>query len=170
MNTTNSKNVLKAAIINCLSGIPIFADLNSVELNTLGDHVHVSRFEPGDIVFSEGDPGDEVCFVVDGILDVLKMHDGRQEKKIAIKAPGGSIGEMAVIGDFSRTATVKACTSATLLTLSRRRFDQICDDHPAIGVKILRAIARILSRHLKDTSQELLELITPKNHLSTSGR
>jgi CRP-like cAMP-binding protein len=163
LNQTNSTNLLKAAIIECLSGIAIFTDLNATELNTLGDHMQVSRVVAGDIVFSEGDPGDEVCFVVDGTLDVLKMQNGKAEKKIAIKAPGGSLGEMAVIGNFPRTATVRACTDSTLLTLSRRRFDQICDEYPTIGVKILRAIARILSLHLRDTSQELLELTPPKN-------
>ena len=159
---TPSKNVLKEAIISCLSSIPIFADLDSAELNTISDHMHVSRFEAGDFVFSEGDPGDEVCFVVDGTLDVLKLYDGKVERKIAVKAPGGSLGEMAVIGNFSRTATVKSRTDVTLLTLPRRRFDQICDQHPKIGVKILRSIARLLSLHLRDTSQELLELISPK--------
>lgn len=162
MKPTNSKNLLKEAIINCLSGIPIFSDLDTVELNTISEHMHVSRFEAGDLVFSEGDPGDEVCFVVDGTLDVLKFIDGKVEKKIAVKAPGGSIGEMAVIGNFSRTATVKARTDATLLTLSRRRFDQISEDHAKIGVKILRSIAGILSLHLRDTSQELLELVAPQ--------
>ncbi len=162
MNPTYSKNLLKEAIINCLAGITIFADLDSVELNTISEHMHIARFEAGDLVFSEGDPGDEVFFVVDGILDILKFIDGKVEKKIAVKAPGGSLGEMAVIGNFSRTAAVKARTDATLLTLSRRRFDQICEDHPKIGVKIIRAIARILSHHLRDTSQELLELVAPQ--------
>jgi len=162
LKPTRSKNVLKEAIINCLSSIPIFADLDPAELTTISDHMHVSRFEAGDLVFSEGDPGDEVCFVVDGTLDVLKLYDGKVEKKIAVKAPGGSLGEMAVIGNFSRTATVKSRTDVTLLTLPRRRFDQICDEHPKIGVKILRSIARLLSLHLRDTSQELLELISPK--------
>jgi CRP-like cAMP-binding protein len=160
--------VLKEAIINCLSGITIFAELDSTELNTISEHMHISRFEAGDLVFSEGDPGDEVCFVVDGTLDVLKIHNGRVEKKIAVKAPGGSIGEMAVIGNFARTATVKASTDATLLSLSRRRFDQICDDHPRTGVKIIRAIAQILSLHLRDTSQELLELVSPKTRSASS--
>jgi CRP-like cAMP-binding protein len=162
LKPTNSKNVLKEAIINCLSGIHIFSDLDLAELNTVSDHMHVSRFEAGDLVFSEGDPGDEVCFVVDGTLDILKLYDGKLEKKIAVKAPGGSIGEMAVIGNFSRTATVKSRSDATLLTLSRRRFDQICEEHPKIGVKILRSIAQLLSLHLRDTSQELLELIPAK--------
>jgi len=160
LEATHSKNLLKEAIINCLSGITIFADLDAAELDMISEHLHVSRFEAGDIVFSEGDPGDEVCFVVDGTLDVLKMQAGEMEKKIAVKAPGGSLGEMAVIGDCSRTATVKACTDTTLLTLSRNRFDQICADYPAVGVKVLRAIARILSHHLRDTSQELLEVLS----------
>ena len=160
MEANQSKNLLKEAIIGCLSGITIFADLNPTELDMISEYLHVSRFEPGDIVFSEGDPGDEVCFVVDGTLDVLKMQAGQIEKKIAVKAPGGSIGEMAVIGDCSRTATVKACTDTTLLTLSRKRFDQICAEYPAVGVKVLRAIARILSHHLRDTSQELLEVLS----------
>lgn len=163
MKPTQSKNVLKEAIINCLSSITIFSNLDASELNTISEHMHVSRFEAGDIVFSEGDPGDEVCFVVDGILDVLKLVDGRIEQKIAVKAPGGSLGEMAVIGNFSRTATVKARTDTTLLTLPRRRFDQICDDYPRIGVKILRSIAQILSTHLRDTSRELLGLIPSVN-------
>ncbi len=161
LQPTSSTTPLKAAIIQCLTGITIFAELTPDEIQLVSDHMHVSRIEAGDIVFSEGDPGDEVCFVVDGILDVLKMDEGRLEKKIAVKAPGGAIGEMAVIGDFSRTATVRARTDTTLLSLSRRRFDQICDNQPPIGVKILRAMARLLSQHLRDTSRELLEQLSP---------
>ena len=163
MNSPTPKNVLKEAIINCLSGIPIFAGLNASELNTISDLMHVSRFEAGDEVFAEGDPGNELYVVIDGILDVIKTHKGRIDRQIAVKAPGGSIGEMAVIGGFSRTATVKSRTSSTLLTLSRQRLDQICDEHPKIGVKILRAIAQYLSLYLRDTSEELLEIITLGN-------
>ena len=165
MKPTLSKNVLKEAIINCLSGIPIFADLDPAELNTISDHMHVSRFEAGDLVFSEGDPGDEVCFVVDGTLDVLKLYDGKLEKKIAVKAPGGSIGEMAGIGNFSRPGTGKSRTEAALPTLPRRRFDPIFEETPRIGGKILRSIAQLLSLHLRDTSQELLDLISPRKHV-----
>jgi CRP/FNR family transcriptional regulator, cyclic AMP receptor protein len=155
------KTPLQEAIIACLSGIAIFTDLSPDELDTISSHMHVSRLEAGDTVFSEGDPGDEVCFVVDGTLDILKLFDGQLERKIAVTAPGGAVGEMAVIGDFPRTATVRAYTDTTLLTLTRRRFDQICVDHPRIGVKILRALSRLLSLNLRDTSRELFE------HLST---
>ncbi|BBO88794.1 cyclic nucleotide-binding domain-containing protein [Desulfosarcina ovata] len=163
MAIPQSENVLKKAIMACLSGIPIFAELDADQLNLISGRMHVQRLEAGDIVFNEGDPGNEVCFVVEGILDVLKLDNGRLEQKIAVKAPGGSIGEMAVIGNFSRTATVRARTDATLLTLSRDHFEQICQDHPVIGVRMLRAMARLLSLHLRDTSQELLEHLSPRD-------
>lgn len=162
MKPSIRKTPLQEAIINCLAGITIFRDLSPDELDAVSSHMHVSRLEAGDIVFSEGDPGDEVCFVIDGTLDVLKLLDGRLEKKIAVTAPGGAIGEMAVIGDFPRTATVRAQTDTTLLTLSRKRFDQICEDHPRTGVKILRALSRLLSQHLRNTSRELLEQLSPR--------
>jgi CRP-like cAMP-binding protein len=161
VNAPNSNNILQEAIIECLSGITIFADLDTAELNTISEHTHVSRLEPGDIVFKEGDPGDKMYFIVDGTLDVLKTINDQVGKKIAVQAQGGSIGEMAVIGGFSRTATVKACTDATLLTLSRQSLNQICTDTPKIGVKVLMAIARLLSNHLRETSRELLEFIAP---------
>ena len=161
MKNSNAHNILQEAIIGCLSGITIFADLDTTEINIISKHMHVSRIESGDTVFSQGDPGDKMYFIVDGTLDILKTVDGQAEKKIAVQAPGGSIGEMAVIGGFSRTATVKACSDATLLTLSRRRLNHICETRPKIGVKILMAIARLLSNHLRDTSQELLEFISP---------
>jgi CRP-like cAMP-binding protein len=72
---------------------------------------------------------------------------------------GSSFGEMAVIGKFRRSATVKSSSNATLLTLTRDRFNQICNDYPSIGVKILRAIAGLLSENLKKTSENLSELM-----------
>jgi CRP-like cAMP-binding protein len=64
-------------------------------------------------------------------------------------------GEMAIIEDFPRSATVKACTKATLITLSRKDFDLIIRDHPEIGLKILKGITVLLSRKLQTTSSRL---------------
>ena len=160
MKPSRPKTPLQEAIISCLSGISIFSDLEPDELDAVSGQMHVSRIEAGNIVFNEGDPGRDVCFIVDGTLDVIKILDDDTEKIIAVTAPGGAIGEMAVIGDFPRTATVRAHTDSTLLTLSRDRFDQICDEHPRIGVKMLRALSRLLSHHLRDTSRELFEQLS----------
>jgi CRP/FNR family transcriptional regulator, cyclic AMP receptor protein len=162
MTAPAKKNLLHQAISGCLRSIPIFEDLGASELALITTHMHVIRIDKGNYVFKEGDPGESVCFVVDGTLEVVKTNDKGAQKKIAKLTNGSSIGEMAVVGQFPRSASVKAITEATLLTLTRDRFNQICFDYPWIGVKILRAIAQLLSIYLRKTSKNLSELMPPE--------
>ncbi len=155
-----TKNVLHDAILQCLRNITIFSDLSAIDLNYLADHMHILKAVPGGTIFNENDSGDFVCFVVEGRLEVLKKTNGT-EKAIAELTSGQSIGEMAVVGDFLRSATVRAISDATLLTLRRERLNQICDERPEIGVKVFKAIARMLSHHLRRTSENLSELMPP---------
>jgi CRP-like cAMP-binding protein len=153
-----TKNVLHDAIFQCLRSITIFSELTTNELNFIAGHMHVLKTVTGGTIFKENDPGDFVCFVVEGRLAVLKTTN-RAEKAIAELTAGQSIGEMAVVGNFPRSATVRSVTDATLLTLKRDRLNQICDEHPDIGVKIFKAIAQLLSHHLRKTSENLSELM-----------
>ena len=153
-----TRNVLHDAIFQCLRNIPIFSELTTEELNILADHLHVLKTVPGGAIFNEDDAGDFVCFVVEGRLEVLKTTGGA-EKVIAELTAGQSIGEMAVVGNFPRSATVKSASDATLLTLRRDRLNQICDECPQVGVKIFKAIAQLLSHHLRKTSENLYELM-----------
>jgi CRP/FNR family cyclic AMP-dependent transcriptional regulator len=127
----------------------------------MGDQLHLLRSSKGNVIFKEGDSGDFVCFVVDGILEVVKAAADGSERSIAKLISGCSIGEMAVVGSFPRSATVRARSEATLLTLKRDRLDKICREHPEIGVKIYKAIAQLLSMHLRNTSENLSELMPP---------
>ena len=161
MSSAAQNNILHQAIYDCMRNIAIFADLGSSDLELITKFMHVSRIDQGGTVFKEGDTGDYVCFVVEGSVEVLKKSDKGTQRRIADLGAGSSIGEMAVIGKFRRSATVRSSSNATLLTLTRDRFNQICNDYPWIGVKILRAIAQLLSEHLKKTSENLSELMPP---------
>lgn len=158
MTSSVHKSVFHDAILQCLRNIGIFSELTADELNFMADHMHVLRTVSGGTIFNEGDPGDFVCFVVEGTLQVLKTTGGT-EKTIAELTTGQSIGEMSVVGDFPRSATVKSISDATLLTLKRDRLNKIGGDHPQIGVKVFKALARMLSHHLKKTSENLFELM-----------
>lgn len=159
MSTVAHRNIFHRAIYDCMRNIAIFTDLGASDLELVTKFMHVSRIDQGGTVFNEGDAGDYVCFVVEGTVAVLKNTDQGTQQRIAELGAGSSIGEMAVIGKFRRSATVKSSSNATLLTLTRNRFNQICNEHPRIGVKILRAIAQLLSEHLKKTSENLSELM-----------
>lgn len=158
MPTAERKNVLQGAIYQCLRNITIFSELTKDELTFMASQMHLLKSAPGNTIFKEDEPADFVCFVVDGNLSVLKST-GSAEKIIAELTAGQSIGEMAVVGNFPRSATVRSITNATLLTLKRDRLNQICVEHPQIGVKIFKAIAQLLSHHLRRTSENLSEMM-----------
>ena len=126
-STPVQKNVMLDLICSCLASIPMFSRLNEAELKYVAGHMHVHKLSKDTVVFKEGDAGDYICFVVDGILDVYKTSAQGGDPPIATLREGSSIGEMAVIDDFPRSATVKARTEATMVTLSRERLDFIAD-------------------------------------------
>ena len=148
-------------ITDFLITIPIFDHLSTEELQVIAKYIKHIDVNPGEIVFEEGDKGDYVCFVVDGILDVIKKSITGENIVISTLPKGRSIGEMSIIDDFNRSATVRACTKATLVTLSREKFNYIMSEHPAIGVKILKAISRLLSLNLRKTSSRLADYMMP---------
>ena len=68
---------------------------------------------------------------------------------------------MAVIDNYPRSASVRAKTKGSLLTLSRDRFDVLLDQHPYTGIKLLRSIARFLCANLRKTSSAVVDQLLP---------
>ena len=154
--------VMSQAIIEFLIlNIPILGTLKDKELMVIEKYLNFIELTPGEIVFEEGDRGDYVCFVVEGSLDVLKKSETGDEILISTLSKGRSIGEMSVIDDLPRSATIKAQTKSTLLTLSRENFDYILAEHSTIGVKIIKGIARLLCLNLRKTSSRLADYMLP---------
>lgn len=152
---------LSRAVIDLLINIPIFDTLKSDELKIVSKYMNFMDFEARETVFKEGERGDYVCFITKGALDVLKENDKGKQVMITSLGRGRSIGEMSVIDDFPRSATVKAKTKTTLVILTRKGFEKILSDYPGIGVKILKGIARLLSMNLRKTSSRLADYMLP---------
>jgi CRP-like cAMP-binding protein len=154
--------VMSQAIIEFLIlNIPILGTLKDKELMVIEKYLNFIELTPGEIVFEEGDRGDYVCFVVEGSLDVLKKSETGEEILISTLSKGRSIVEMSVIDDLPRSASIKARTKSTLLTLSRENFDYILAEHSTIGVKIIKGIARLLCLNLRKTSSRLADYMLP---------
>lgn len=115
-------------------------------------------FGAEDIIFREGDPGDAVCFIIEGILDVVKGCATGKNVIIAEFSKGRSVGEMSLIDDFPRSATVKARTDGQLVKLTKQGFESILKEHPGTGIKILKGLARLLSLNLRRTSGHLVDM------------
>ncbi len=151
----------KSKIYDLLVGIPLFSNLSESEIQYLSRQMLVFRLNKGDRIFEEGEAGNCICFVADGVLDVIKKSQLGTSVVIAALPKGSTIGEMAVIDDFPRSATVMARTESILVTFTRDRFDEIMEKHPKLGIKLLKGITRSLSVHLRRTSEMLSDLMLP---------
>lgn len=148
-------------IIAQLTNTPLFDSLAPEELREVAARVKLVRVRALTTLFREGDPGSYVCFVLKGELEVLKASQSGEQVSIAVLGRGRSIGEMAIIDRFTRSATVRATQDSQLAVLARADFELLLQEHPAVGIKILKSLARLLSLNLRKTSSALADHLLP---------
>ena len=122
-----------------LAGVPLFADLDKSELAAvaaLGTDVDV---EEGRELAKEGDVGNEAFLVLSGTATCL-----RGGEEIATFGPGDFFGEMALLVHGPRTATIVTTSPMSVRAFHRSEFDNLLDQTPKVGVKILRTTAQRL--------------------------
>jgi len=103
--------------LRILGSVPIFAPLPGMTIEHLAGRLIPLRLEPGTVVIREGDPGDRFFIVADGTVEVSEYG-----KAVAELGPGGYFGEIALIRDIARTATVTTATDTVLYALDRDDF------------------------------------------------
>jgi len=138
--------------LDFLSRLPLFQELSLDEISILDQYLGFLELAKGDTVFDEGESGEFVCFVVNGELEVLKKSPGGDSSTITKLGKGQTIGEMALIDELPRSATVRARSPSSLTVLSRKGFEELAGQSPEIAIKILKYLARSLSLNLRKTS------------------
>jgi MFS family permease len=111
--------------LRLLGATPIFAPLPGAALEHLASRLVPLRVDPGTVVVREGDAGDRFYIVVEGTLDVIQG-----EAHLTDLEAGGYFGEIALLRDVARTATVVAKTDAVLYALDRDDFLAAVTGHP----------------------------------------
>ena len=142
-----------------LSNIQMFDSISGKELYLIASYMQVLHAAQGKVVFSEGEIGDYICFIVSGDLNIYKKTEQDKQLLISKIGKGRVLGEMNIIDRFPRSATVIAQTRTTLLTLSHEHFEQILEEHPRAGISFFRGIARTLSLNLRNASGKLADAL-----------
>ncbi len=123
--------------IAALASIELFAGLSKKDLKSIDRLMTPVDVKAGKEVIKEGTAGREAFIVVEGTASVWR--DG---KLIASVGKGAVLGEVALLANRARTATVLAETAMTVEVLNRREFEQLLDDNPGITRKLLVATAK----------------------------
>ncbi|MEL6893442.1 MAG: cyclic nucleotide-binding domain-containing protein [Actinomycetota bacterium] len=125
-----------------LRTVPLFADLDHHDLDVVGKAVTELTFHAGQVLMRAGSTAREMVVVIDGELGV--EQDGEE---IATIGPGGFAGEMGLLTDGPRNATVTAKSDVTVMHIDSRSFDNVLDEAPQIAVKMLPVVAQRVLDH-----------------------
>lgn len=142
---------------NLILTLPLFDAFKSDELDILARHMNFAEILRGDHLFVEGDKGDFMCFVVRGLLDVLKKTSAGDYRVVARLGKGNTIGEMSIIDKSPRSATVVARQASVVIILTKKGFDILTEHYPIVGVTLLKKIMRLLSLNMRLTTSKLAD-------------
>jgi CRP-like cAMP-binding protein len=143
--------------VSVLRGCEFFEDLTTAELGTLASFVELRAFRAGERVFVEGDAANWMAFVVDGKFSITKQGTSQQPIAVTREFKSRILGEMALLDGENRSATCTAASVAKLIVMSSAEFDRLSNTFPGLALKILREIAKFVSRRLRVASGMLVE-------------
>jgi CRP/FNR family transcriptional regulator, cyclic AMP receptor protein len=130
--------------IGLLHGVPAFSTLADEELARVADVTVPRSFQPGEVVFHEGDSSD-TCYVVrSGHARAVREHGAGRTLTLANFGPGDIFGELAMFDDERRSATIQALEETELIAILGRDMRRLLRQHPDIAVKLLAALGRRL--------------------------
>jgi ATP-binding cassette, subfamily B, bacterial len=119
-----------------LAAVPLFAKIGRAALDDIAREMRSVSRAAGSVLVKEGDPGDEFFVVARGRLEVLKSAPGGREERVDLYDDGDYFGEISLLKNVRRTATVRTLTETTYLTLKREQFLRLVERHPGIKTQL----------------------------------
>lgn len=138
--------------VRCLRGLPFFASADPSKLKRLAFISERVRFTPGQVLFHEGDAGDAAYVILSGAVDI-SVNTPNGVVKVASEDRNGIIGEIALLSDGYRTATVTAVTPLETLRIDKQVFLNLMTECPGLMFGVMNALSTRLAR----TTQELVK-------------
>jgi CRP/FNR family transcriptional regulator len=136
----------------------LFRNVDDSDLATFARSLREHTLRHGQVLFREGDHGDEMFLVRAGSIIVSKAVTGRVEQVLARNGPGDFFGEMALFDRSPRSATIQADTDATLLVLDRDSLAQLTADSPRAAAAFFQALVHVFIERLRASGDLVAEV------------
>lgn len=137
--------------VELLKRVPIFAKIEQAKLKLLAFTSERVNFSAGQEVCHQGDPGDTMYVILGGTADVLIDTASGGQIAVAEMKKNSFFGEIAILCDVPRTATIKAKEPLATLKISKDMFYRLVAEFPQMAVEIMRELAH----RLEDTNEKL---------------
>lgn len=141
----------EAEIVELLGRVPVFSTLEHDDLERIAAVAVPRMFEPGQIVFREGDASDTCYIVRSGRARAVREHADGRTITLATFGPGDIFGELAMFEDELRSATVEAVQLTSVVAVLGPDMRRLMAEHPGISIRLVVA----LGRRLRETNDRL---------------
>ncbi len=151
MNSESYKELLRS--------VYFFRDLDEPDLELVADLCKEQLFADGEVIFREGARGERFYIILSGAVEIWKREAQLEEQLLAIQGPGEMFGEMALVDDLPRSATVVARGPVRALYLTRERLNEVLDASSSVGRSLLRSLAAMV----RESNRHYLEDLKSRN-------
>ena len=123
-----------------LRQVDLLAQLSLEQLEAVAQLTEEAEYLPGELIVREGEPGDRLYLLLEGSVRVVKGHGTPQELELRTLEAVDYFGEMAVLADEPRSATIVAASPARLLSLDGESLRELIREHPDVSFSIFRVL------------------------------
>ncbi|MEM7067651.1 MAG: cyclic nucleotide-binding domain-containing protein [Pseudomonadota bacterium] len=148
--------------VEMLRKIPLFSAIDPGKLKLLAFASDRKVYKSGQDLFKQGEVGDAAYVIVDGMADVIVETDAG-EVVVAQLGANEFIGEISILCDVPRTATVRASEELQTLKIKKEHFLGLVTQVPDLGIEVMRELASRLSKTTAELGEARRELSTAKS-------
>jgi CRP-like cAMP-binding protein len=140
------------------AGVPLFRTLSLSELREVGRRLRHRTYLKGEAVFEQGRPGNGLCIVQTGTVDIFQTEDDGVVLSLSRVGPGGFFGELALLDEAQRTATAVAAEASAVAVLARADLLNLAESRPKLGVRVLLELSQVVADRLRYTNRSLKDV------------
>ena len=141
--------------VDILAKVPIFSSVEKTDLERLANSTRRHLFHEGDVIISEGEHDRRLFVIVSGEVEVIKSRGTKSERSLREIGPQSYFGEMALIDDLARSASVVAKGDTEVLCLDHLDLRQEIEKYPAMAFELLR----MLSQRIRSIEESMMNLL-----------
>ncbi|MCB9687894.1 MAG: cyclic nucleotide-binding domain-containing protein [Alphaproteobacteria bacterium] len=156
---------MSSEIAHVLARLELFRGWTEAELGHLAGLGRIEHWREGALVLEEGAHGPRMMVLIAGRVEVVRRDDSGVEHAIGMVEQGEALGEMSLLLDLPRTATVRALTNLNVFAMDRAAFlERIAENDPVV-LKLGYVLSRSLARRLHTLNERVLQLLAENQEL-----
>ena len=154
LQTRPKKLISEAKMVEMLKNVPIFDNLSDEELEAIKQCAVTRNFPKSSVIINEGDTSDSLYIIAKGRVTIYLSDENGKEVILNSQGEGDYFGELALVDDDKRSASVVTAEKSTFLVISKSDFKKVLAAHPELAFNLIRGLTHRV-RHLTDNVRSL---------------